>query len=100
MTKELKEKIIKLVENYKRMFSGEYEDVKKIVADKRKLQLNKFGSTKFESVLGRHLLEMPETLHSIFINQLTSDEIKSLKERVGMRWFAKQFNEFSIAEKI
>jgi hypothetical protein len=100
MNDTLKEKIKKVVLDYKKLFPQEYDDVKEVVKQKRNLKANPFGATLKDSALGRHILEMPETLHAIFNLRLDDEEMKVFNLKDSKRWFAKEFKEFSVAEKI
>lgn len=105
MTKDIKNKIRLLVKEYIRNFPQEYELFKQAVAVKRSLQDKSTGALKGDHVLYRPLIEYPETLYGIINLGLTAEEKKEFDASekgvsTGARWFAKEFPDFRIVDKI
>lgn len=86
-----KKKIISLVNKYVKEFPEENKLLKEAVVMKRNMY-----SQGFEKGTDmRPLYELTETLHNIFIRELTEDEMKWLKTKKGGNWFAKEFKVYS-----
>ena len=100
--KELyKKNIIDVVEAYKKIFPAEYMAVVQIVKDNRKNQNKKTGAFNGNiDTLDRALSQYPETLLGILQNRLSPNEMLWFTNTEGARWFANQYKEFSLAEKI
>lgn len=97
----LKEKIIKIVLEYKSIFPQEYEDCKRIVGEKRNNQINNTGSLLSQTdFIERPLLEYPENLFCMLQNNLTLPELNIFHSKEYSRWFGRTFNEFSLVKKI
>lgn len=95
------QRIKNLVETYKMGFPEEYRDACKVVEQNRKLQNDEFASTNQElNTLQRAVYEIPETLLTVFIKNLSEDELRYLKSKEGARWFARALPQFSLAHKI
>lgn len=100
MNPELQEKIKAIVNDYKMYFPAEYEAFKQgqpVKIDKLK---NEFASTETDSVIEQHILDYPETLYTMLKMQFVDGEWKQFDEKKMVRWFAKTFPEFAIAQKI
>jgi len=96
-----KKNITKIVELYKKTFFVEYNEVVKIIKEKRKNQKKETAATNGNiDVLERALIEYPETLFNILQNRLSPPALLWLTNKKGVRWFAKTFKEFSLATKI
>ncbi len=93
-------KIKKLVDGYTKLFPQEFKDFCGDMKTKRDLQENKFSELKQGGSVYRALFEMPETLDTIFEMQLNDEDKVWFKSLAGARWFAKNFKEFNVAEKI
>ena len=93
-------KITEVVHQYIRTNPQEYKAVKILINEQRKELRTKFAEPKGKGVLGRKLVEIPETLFSILVMRLSLEETEYYKSKSGTRWFAKQFPEFKVAEKI
>lgn len=103
MNNEIKDKVRAQVQSYIEEFRDEYEAVKQFVKDEREMLKNDFASSDDLS-LGRRLVEFPETLHNMIMSALTEEErviIKSGESSIEyIRWFAKNFPEFRIPERL
>lgn len=97
--------IKKIVDEYIKMFPIEYEDFKHAMQYRRATMHDaKFGTANTESGM-RALFEMPVTLHDMFTNNLTTDQLKWLKEggsdgHEGAHWFARTFPAFKLPENV
>lgn len=96
----VKVKIKKLVDSYTRLFAQEFKDFCGDMKTKRELQSNKFSELKDGGAVHRALFEVPETLNTIFEMQLNDEDKDWFKSKDGARWFARNFKEFNVAEKI
>ena len=98
---EAKIKINTFVSEYKRLFKVEYDlvvdFVKKTRAD---MKDQKFGKTKNMNYIERRVCEIPETLYASLVEGLNNKELLWFKSKTGHRWFARQFSEFRVVEKI
>ena len=95
-----KSRIQNLVKGYKELFPNEYTMVVEAVEMQRRLQKDEFASVQHEGVIGRALIEWPEKLHSMIYDTLDSEELEYFISKECIRWFAKTFPEFALAEKI
>lgn len=95
---EVQNKIVTIVEDYKKLFSKEYEAVVQIVKDKNKNKTDKFSKVKGADMLERALFEISETLDNLFNVRLTPEENNYRKTKECARWFTKQYKEFSLTE--
>ena len=96
-----KNRIKNIVGGYRVLFPQEYEQVVKFIADNRKLQENEFASLRKEhNMIERALFELPETLSTMLIKELSGDELTFFKSKQGGRWFTKTFPQFALAVKI
>ncbi|MCR4285823.1 MAG: hypothetical protein NUW00_02930 [Candidatus Kaiserbacteria bacterium] len=100
MTDKTKEKIEKLVKTYKELMPNEYDEVKKIVREKRDKQVFGGDMTKTTDYIERPLCEYPANLWDIINANLDADEMVEFTAKPGARWFVKRFNEFSLVEKV
>ncbi len=102
--KEAKTAIRKTVTDYKTLFPDEYVALKKAVEFKRNLTRDEYASVDgwFE---GRGLYEISETLFHMLVSALTEEEMLWLKRgglngKEGGRWFAREYPEFALPNKI
>jgi len=97
MNNEVQQKVIGIVEGYKKLFPDEYRAVILQVKENKKKQ----GKSKAES-LDRALMEIPETLHAMLFNNLAAEEYQWLygNDKKGHRWLAKHYKEFTLVENI
>lgn len=87
-----KKKISSIVKDYAKQYPEENKFLKQAVIMKRALY-----SKGFEKGTDmKPLFELSETLHSMLIGALTSDEITWFKTKKGGNWFAKEFKNFSL----
>lgn len=100
MKESTKNSIRGIVKYYKRLFPDEYSLAVKQIEQNRKNQINKFASIKGNEFVERALIEVPETLSTMFTIRLTEDEMKEFKEKKSVHWFATEFPQFKLAEKI
>jgi len=100
MEDKTKEKIKRIVGEYKRMFPGEYNLVIKQIKRNRDNQRTKFAEMKQTGIVERALIEIPETLNTMFRLRFTENEEEEFRTKKAMRWFAKEYPMFSLAEKI
>jgi hypothetical protein len=101
---DTKNRIKKIVEDYKRLFPEEYAIVVRGIQMKKELTRDKYASIEgmFD---GRALYEIPETLHNMLAHSLIQEDIVWLKSgghdrKEGGRWFAKTFPEFALPDYI
>lgn len=100
MTPLVQNKIKTLVEDYQRIFPTEYEQFRKAHRVKVDLQRTKFADVKGSSAIEQLLVEKPETLQGILRLQLSDEEWAALDSKAGLRWFAKTFPQYAVAEAI
>lgn len=94
-----KNRIKNIVELYKRAFPVEYKTACEGIEMNRRIQ-KEGGKIEQGVISGRIVHEIPEKLYSIFINELSGEELEFYKSKDGSRWFAKTFPEFSLIQKI
>ena len=92
-------RIIEVVDSYKNLYPKDYEEVCKMMEEKRKDLKNKYAEID-SKLLKRALFEIPETLDNFLSIKLTPDERTWFKTKEGSIWFAKQFKEFASAKVI
>lgn len=85
---------------YKSTYQKDYEAVVEICRQKRDTNKNKTGSLEGDHVMERALVEYPEDLDILFIQNLDEEEYNWFGTTEGKRWFAKEFPEFRIAHEI
>ena len=93
-------KIIKIVEEYKKYFYADNLTVIGSIKEQRSLQLNKFASTKDLSF--RWGLRIPEDLMNLLddaFGVINEKEQRFLENEKEMSWFMKEFPEYRISEK-
>lgn len=97
--KQLKQKLETLTLRYIELFPDEYKAVVTQLAAEREKNKDKFASVYKDKVLRRKIYEIPETLHKMWVKELSEEELVALKD--GPRgqdishWFAKRFPEFA-----
>ena len=96
----VKQKITAIVRDYINAFPDEYQNVKRIVKQKRDAQMTKFASLKGNHAIERALTEYPEAMDGLFIIKLSVEDNNFLRSLEGTKWFARTFREFSLAENI
>lgn len=99
-----KNRIIAIVDDYKRMFAEEYAVVKEAVALKKKMAADEYASIQGTDY-GRALYEIPQTLDAMLRTNLPEEDLIWLREggtkrTDGARWFAKQFREFALPDSL
>jgi DNA replication protein DnaD len=92
-------KIKGIVKDYKELFPDEYNSVVEYLKKKR-VNTKKFAEVKGSDIVQRLLYEIPETLQTILSSRLNEDEKKWFESVTGGRWFADNFREFVLAEKL
>lgn len=100
MEKQTQTKIKGIVEEYKRMFPDEFELVILQIRKNRNNQITKFAEMKKTGIIERALIEMPETLNTMFTLRLNDDETEEFRTKKAVRWFAGAFPMFALAEKV
>ena len=104
-------KITQIVQQYKNLFPQEYLDVVEIVKQERLNQRTQFADMPKGSMakgattpmVERALIKWPVTLYNLMGMKLTEEEKNYLfsdKDKKGLRWFAKKYPEFKLADKI
>lgn len=104
--------IRKIVKEYEKLFAFEFEAFK----DGMKAVRASLADAKYAKVDGyngqgahateRALYELPETLHGMFVSNLSEEQLTWLKSGTkenpneGGRWFAEAFPAYRIPEKI
>lgn len=96
--KTTKNKIRNAVNAYIRAFPDEFEDVKTLVAQKKRTLHTQFGELRGDHAMNRILFEIPETLNNLLIKNLDTNQMIWFKTKEGARWFAKTFPPFALAE--
>lgn len=97
--KEAKRKIKKIVDDYIEMFREEHNIVRDMVAEKRSSTHGDFALLE-GSKDTRALFEISETLSTMFIMQLSEEEMVWFKTKEGGRWFANAFPVYALPNKI
>lgn len=100
MENKTKAKIKEMVKNYKKLFPEEFALVVEQIKLNRKTQRDKFATLQKTVFVERALIETPETLNTMFNLRLTDKEKKEFGSKKGVRWFAKTFPMFKLAEKV
>lgn len=101
-----KHKIKLAVRDYIKLFPEEWVAFKvQTESLRRTLKDQKFAEAKGTGSEMRALFEMPETLHTILVNNLDDAEMDWFKSggidhKEGGRWFAKSFPEFRIPSNV
>jgi len=95
----IQNKIKNIVFGYKELFPEEYKTSVQAIEMQRRIVKDEYASIGGGN-LQRAILEYPETLSTMLIQQLDVDGLTYFKSKEGARWFAKQFPMFSLAEKI
>ena len=103
--------IIKIVKQYKDVFPQEYIDVAYIARQERNEQKTKFAEMPKASFMKgggnpfieRALIKWPITLYNLLhmrLSQVEKEYLFNDKSKVGLRWFARKYPEFRIADRI
>jgi hypothetical protein len=95
-----KSKIKLLVEEYQRVFPEEYAAFQQGQRVRVDLTSDKYASVIDGEALEQHLTEMPETLYTILEKHLSNDQHQELQTKEGMRWFARTFKQYAVAQAI
>lgn len=98
-----KQKIRKALNVYKNspLTRNEYIAVVEMIKNNRRdLMDEKFGGIKGDQMIERLLLEYPETLVAMFSSVFEKSDWDYLDSKVGARWFAREFPEFRVPDKI
>jgi hypothetical protein len=97
---QLKQKITGIVNEYIKFFPEEYEAFKAGMKEKRDKTIHRTGKIAGTDVIDRPIHEIPETMYGIINLHLTADELEAFQSQTVSRWFAKNFKEFSVVEKV
>ena len=108
---ELEHKVTKIVAQYKAVFPQEYIAVMQIAKQERLMQRTKFDEMPKKSLVKgggapfveRALVKWPETLYNLIHMKLTQKEKDYFfqdKDKRGLRWFARTYPEFKVADHI
>lgn len=100
MKEILKQKINKIIKDYKTLFPYEMEAFKIAVRQKVELQTDKFAKVKNSDYILRQLAEYPENLYTMFLARLDEEEKKDFFDKKGMFWLIKEHPEFKITDKV
>lgn len=92
------EKIVEIVERYKREYPQEYEMVCQYIKDNRKRLKDEFASLGEDHALKRMSREIPETLSIRLVRELDDQETVWFTTIKAARWFVKQYPEFMSGE--
>lgn len=92
-----KKKLKFAVAAYKRQYPEDYKIVCKGIAMKRSLKRDEYATIEGSDMRG--LFEIPEDLHTAFVQALDEEEIVWFKTKEGGRWFARTFPEFSLPDR-
>ena len=98
--KELKNKIEKLFLLYTQNFAEDYKATVTYLQAEKEKEKNKFSSLNKNKLVHRKIYEIPETLHAMFLTNLSVEELTTLKEKEMGRWIAKRFPEFASSTHI
>lgn len=97
-------KVEKLFLKYIKHYKEDYELTVKYLQGEREKNTNKFSSLKKSTVVNRKIYEMPETLYSILLANLSREDLIKMKDgedgKDFARWFAKRFPEFAAGTHI
>jgi hypothetical protein len=94
-------RILNLVELYKRGFPNEYQMACDGVIMQRQMLADETAVIKGEhsgASAQRALFEMPEKLYQSIYKTLDGDEITYFKSKEGGRWFTKAVPQFALAK--
>lgn len=93
----LKDKIKAIVDDYIEVFADEYKMFCSAMIDKKEMQNDEFASGLAG---GQFAYEVPETLHNMFVDMLSEEEMKEFRTKEFAQWFGRTFYQFSPAKKI
>jgi hypothetical protein len=100
MTKDIKQKVTAIVEEYKKLFRSEYNDFLEAQTDKKENLNTKWAETKGTDYLIRHLIEVPETLFVLIKRRLSDEDYQWYETLEAKEWFGATFPEFLMSEKV
>lgn len=97
---QAKNNIEQLVKGYITMFPDEFEQFKSYMNSRRSGLRTDYAETDQDDIMLRGLFEVPETLNTMFIMKLSSEDEKWLHSIEGGRWFANYFRVFASGNKV
>lgn len=95
----IKQNIAKIIEEYKLLFPEEYKALIKQNKEVRDNLKEEFAKVKSDTIQ-RQLIEWPETLYTMLVQQLTREELNELfrnKDHKTIRWVARSYPELAIS---
>lgn len=100
-----KQKIIKCVEDYIKIYPEDYQIVVDGISMKRKMLKTEYAEIEGMTSEMRGAFEIPEDLSNMFLIQLDEEEMKWFKEggpkgHDGSYWFQTTFPVFALPSKI
>jgi len=90
-----KDKITKVVQEYCLVNVSEFEQFKTQIAAGRSNLRTDFAEVRGSDLIERALWEAPETLTTMILIRLESEEYTWFKTKEGARWFASRFPIFA-----
>jgi hypothetical protein len=87
------------VKDYFEMYPEDWELCKVDIEAQRQNLLNQFASLDTHAIR-RALFSVPEKLAAMIGAKLTPEEQQLFTEKENARWFAKEFPQFNISQKI
>lgn len=91
-----REQVRQYTEAYRSLYVQEYEAFKAQTKMKRDTMRDQYATIKGGDFVERALVDFPETLFEMF----TDDCRIYLRDKDALRWFARAFPEFRLADKI
>lgn len=93
-------KIRRTVNDYIKMFPEEYRlDIEEIKVKRANLH-QRTAEMKKTHAIKRELYSIGILLDTMMIQKLDLEELKELEDKEGARWFAKEFEQFRVTDKI
>ena len=83
------------------IFPTEYDLAINQIKKNRLNQGSDLGKLKDKTIfVERALMEVPETLDTMFTLRLSDSEKEEFREKKSVRWFVKEFPMFKLAQKV
>ncbi len=100
MSVESQDKIRNTINEYKKIFTWEYDAFFKQQVELKSNVHDDYASVKGSQIEMRVLSEIPDTLYTIFQKTLDKSSWEYFRSKKGQRWLVKEFPIFRVAKKI
>jgi hypothetical protein len=95
-----KSEIEDIVEDYKDVFTLEYNKFCSLTKKKRKAKHNEYGEAPNSDADMRALAEYPETMHTMIEKNASEEAVEFFRTQEGQRWLCRNFPEFKVIKTI